>query len=73
MKVKAGERYRHYKGGLYEIVCQATMESDLSQLVVYRPLSGDTHSVWVRPLDVFFETVQLGERTTQRFARVDGD
>jgi DNA polymerase III subunit epsilon len=71
--VKAGERYRHYKGGLYEIICQAIQESDLSQVVVYRPLAGDTHTAWTRPLHVFFEAVQVGERTTQRFTRVDGD
>ncbi|HEX4855241.1 MAG TPA: DUF1653 domain-containing protein [Limnobacter sp.] len=71
--VKAGERYRHYKGGLYEIICQATQESDLSQVVVYRPLTGDTHTAWTRPLHVFFETVKVGERSTQRFTRVDGD
>ncbi|WP_334119322.1 DUF1653 domain-containing protein [Limnobacter sp.] len=71
--VKAGERYRHYKGGLYEIICQAIQENDLSPVVVYRPLSGDTHTVWTRPLNVFFEMLQVGERMTQRFTRVDGD
>lgn len=72
-QVKAGERYRHYKGGLYEIVCQAIQESDLSPVVVYRPLSGDTHTAWTRPLNVFFEMVQVGERMTQRFTLVDSD
>jgi len=71
--VKPGERYRHYKGGLYEIICQATQESDLSPVVVYRPLSGNTHTAWTRPLNVFFEMVQVGERTTQRFTLVDSD
>lgn len=71
--VKAGERYRHYKGGLYEIICQAIQESDLSPVVVYRPLSGDTHTAWTRPMDVFFEMVQVGERMTQRFTLVDSD
>lgn len=71
--VKAGERYRHYKGGLYEIICQAIQENDLSPVVVYRPLSGDAHTAWTRPMDVFFEMVQVGERMTQRFTRVDSD
>jgi len=53
--VKAGERYRHYKGGLYEIICQAIQESDLSPVVVYRPLSGDTHTAWTRPMNVFLK------------------
>lgn len=72
-RVKPGERYRHFKGGLYEVVCQAIQESDHSPVVVYRPLSGDSHTCWTRPLDVFFESVQVGERTTQRFTLVDGD
>ncbi len=73
-RVKPGERYRHFKGGLYEVVCQAIQESDHSPVVVYRPLGGESaHTVWTRPLEVFFEQVQVGERTTQRFTRVDGD
>ena len=71
--VKAGERYRHYKGGLYEIICQAIQESALSPVVVYRPLSGDTHTAWTRPMSVFFEMVQVGERMTRRFTLVDSD
>ena len=29
-------RYRHYNGGIYELVCEATMESDQAPIVVYR-------------------------------------
>lgn len=47
-------RYRHYKGGLYEIVCTATLESDLSEMIVYRAADG---SIWTRPKAVFFEMV----------------
>ncbi len=73
-RVKPGERYRHFKGGLYEVVCQAIQESDHTPVVVYRPLNRESsHTFWTRPLDVFFEEVQVGERTTQRFTRVDGD
>lgn len=71
--VKPGERYQHFKGGMYEIVCQAIQESDMSPVVVYRPMSGDTHTVWTRPMSVFFEMVQQGERMTKRFTKVDGD
>jgi hypothetical protein len=40
---------------------------------VYRPLSGNTHTAWTRPMNVFFEMVQVGERMTQRFTLVDSD
>ena len=64
-------RYRHYKGGLYEFVCDATLESDLTPLVVYRSQDG---GVWVRPRAVFFEMVEDGAgKRVPRFAPVPDD
>ena len=60
-------RYRHYKGGLYEFVCIATLESDLSPMVVYRAADGST---WIRPESVFFETVMVDGVALPRFAPV---
>ncbi|MEO5933571.1 MAG: DUF1653 domain-containing protein, partial [Duganella sp.] len=48
-------RFRHYKGGLYELVCEATLESDLSTMIVYRAPDG---SIWARPKDVFFQLIE---------------
>jgi hypothetical protein len=62
-----GARYRHYKGGLYELLCHATLESDLSAMVVYRAADG---SVWIRPASVFFETVEVDGLMVPRFAPV---
>lgn len=62
-------RYRHFKGGLYEFVCEATLEADLSPVIVYRSQDG---RVWVRPRDVFFELVTgLDGQPVQRFVPVD--
>ena len=62
-------RYRHYKGGLYELVCEATLEADLTPLIVYRAQDG---SVWVRPRDVFFELVTTADgQQVPRFAPID--
>lgn len=60
-------QYRHYKGGLYEFVCLATLESDLSAMVVYRAADGST---WTRPKDVFFELVEVDGALVPRFAPV---
>lgn len=60
-------QYRHYKGGLYELVCIATLESDLSEMVVYKAADG---SIWTRPSDVFFELVEVGGELVLRFAPV---
>jgi hypothetical protein len=61
-------RYRHYKGGLYELVCMATLESDLSSMVIYRAADG---SIWARPQAVFFEMIDVGGRSVPRFAVVE--
>ena len=61
-------RYRHYKGGLYELVCEATLESDLSTMIVYRAADG---SVWCRPAAVFFELIEVDGVKVQRFTPLD--
>jgi len=60
-------RYRHYKGGIYEFVCEATMEADLTPLIVYRAADG---SVWCRPRSVFFEMVEVDGIQVPRFAEI---
>jgi hypothetical protein len=60
-------QYRHCKGGLYELVCMATLEADLSEMVVYRAADG---SIWTRPKDVFFQLVEVDGQLVPRFAPV---
>jgi len=61
-------RFRHYKGGLYDFVCEATLESDLSAMIVYRAADG---SIWTRPKDVFFQLIEVDGVTVQRFVEID--
>lgn len=61
-------RYKHYKGGIYELVCEATLESDLTVMVVYRATDG---SIWTRPKDVFFQWIDVDGIMTQRFAPIN--
>ncbi|MFL6673124.1 MAG: DUF1653 domain-containing protein [Massilia sp.] len=58
-------KYRHYKGGVYELVCEATLEADHTPLVVYRGADG---TVWARPRAEFFEEVEAGGERLPRFA-----
>jgi hypothetical protein len=60
-------QYRHYKGGLYELVCEATLEADLTPLIIYRAHDG---SIWARPKAVFFELVEVDGLMVPRFAPV---
>lgn len=64
--VKPG-RYRHYKGGEYEVEGVATHSETEERLVVYRPLYGE-RGLWVRPLAMFVETVEHDGREVPRFA-----
>lgn len=63
-------RYRHYKGQDYEVIGVARHSETEEPLVVYRCLYGD-HSLWVRPLAMFRETVEVAGELVPRFARID--
>ncbi len=62
-------RYRHYKGGEYELIGVARHSETLEPLVVYRPLY-NASGLWVRPHAMFFETIEVEGRTLPRFAWV---
>ena len=62
-------RYRHYKGGEYEVVGVARHSETLEPLVVYRPLYNAT-GMWVRPHAMFFGTVVIEGLVVPRFAPV---
>ncbi|GGE63916.1 hypothetical protein GCM10011533_15470 [Streptosporangium jomthongense] len=64
-------RYRHYKGQDYEVIDIARHSETGEKLVVYRCLYGD-YSLWVRPLGMFRETVEVAGEQVPRFARIDG-
>lgn len=62
-------KYRHYKGGVYEIICEACLESDpVVIMVVYK---SDEGLIWTRPRVVFFERVEYQGANVPRFAPID--
>lgn len=64
-------RYRHYKGGEYEVLHVARHSETLEPLVVYRPLYNDS-GWWVRPYEMFTGTLEVDGVLRQRFERVAG-
>lgn len=62
--------YRHYKGGMYEVLDVATHSETLAKFVVYRALYGDM-GTWVRPLEMFAESVTTDDGEVPRFMKVD--
>ncbi len=62
-------RYRHYKGGEYEVIGIARHSETDELLVVYRPLYNAT-GLWVRPLAMFLEAVRHNNEDVPRFAHI---
>ncbi|KRG32444.1 MULTISPECIES: DUF1653 domain-containing protein [unclassified Psychrobacter] len=58
--------YRHYKGSLYQVLHTAQHSETQEALVVYRCLYGE-YGVWVRPLSMFSETVEVEGKQVPRF------
>ena len=63
-------RYRHYKGGEYEVIGVARHSETLEPLVVYRPRYNST-GWWVRPHAMFFGTLVIDGIEQRRFAPID--
>ncbi len=65
-------RYRHYKGPEYEVLGTARHSETEEPMVVYRCLYGD-YSLWVRPLSLFRDVVDVAGEQVPRFARLGDD
>lgn len=63
-------KYRHYKGKDYEVVGVAKLESNLEDMVVYRPLYINEYSLWVRPLGVFTENIEIDGKIVPRYVYI---
>ena len=64
-EIKLG-KYRHFKGGEYEVLCLAKHSETREEMVVYRALYGEG-KVWVRPVSMWNERVERGGTTIPRF------
>lgn len=58
--------YRHYKGNTYQVIGIAKHSETEEDLVVYRALYG-AFGLWVRPIDMFCEEVEVGGQLVSRF------
>ncbi|MGN0920489.1 MAG: DUF1653 domain-containing protein [Cellvibrio sp.] len=68
MRVESG-LYRHYKNSYYVVYKVATHSESGEALVFYRCLYGD-YSWWVRPLDMFCESVEVNHEEVPRFSLI---
>ena len=64
-------RYRHFKGGEYQVLGMAKHSETLEPMVVYRALYGEG-GLWVRPAAMWNETVERDGQTFRRFTYLGG-
>lgn len=62
-------KYRHFKGGEYEVIGLARHSETLEPMVVYRALYGQ-RGLWVRPAQMWNETVERDGKTYRRFTYI---
>ena len=63
-------RYRHFKGGEYELIGIAKHSETLEPMVVYQALYGDG-GLWVRPAAMWTQQVVKDGYTGPRFQYID--
>lgn len=66
--IKMG-KYRHFKGGEYEVIGIAKNSETLEETVVYKALY-DNGGLWVRPLSMWEEEVTREGKTFKRFTYI---
>lgn len=74
--IKPG-KYKHYKGKLYEVIGVSRHSETLEELVVYKALyrsasvspepTMEDENLWVRPLNMFLEDVEIEGKKIPRF------
>ena len=67
-----GRTFRHFKGNLYRFEGFAKDSETLEEMVVYRALYGE-RVLWVRPAEMFFESVERAGKTMKRFELVEDE
>lgn len=67
--IKPG-KYRHFKGNDYQVIIVAKSSETLEEFVVYQALYGE-RGMWVRPLVMFEETVEVAGLPVKRFEYIE--
>ncbi|AIS17235.1 DUF1653 domain-containing protein [Pseudomonas rhizosphaerae] len=64
--------YRHYKGPEYRVYGVARSSEDEQEVVFYQALYGE-FGLWVRPLSMFLESVEVDGESVPRFALIEAE
>jgi hypothetical protein len=69
MNIAKSGIYEHYKGKRYKVIGVAQNSETLEDMVVYQALYGK-HKLWVRPLKMFAEKVEVNGKKVSRFKHI---
>jgi len=58
--------YKHYKGNLYEVLDVGRHSETEEWFVIYKTLYGDG-GTWLRPYEMFMETIEVEGEALKRF------
>lgn len=53
--IKEGQKYKHFKGNIYQILCVGKNSETLQDVVVYK--NTDSGDIWVRDYEMFISKV----------------
>jgi len=70
IELKPGKKYKHFKGNEYLVLHLAKHSETLEDLVVYQALYGE-RGIWVRPLEMFTEKVEVDGILVNRFREIE--
>ena len=65
-KLAIDKKYKHFKGNEYLVLHIAKHSETMEDLVVYKALYGE-YGIWVRPLSMFLEQVEVDGKLVNRF------
>ena len=70
-KIETG-LYRHYKGNMYRVLGVGRHTEAHEYYVVYSPAEPKegVPEFWLRPFDMFVETVDINDQTLPRFEKI---
>lgn len=66
---RPGQRFRHFKGKDYEVLCLALWKDTKEIVVVYKALYGEGQ-IWVRPLKMFIGKKEVNGKFVDRFTLI---
>lgn len=73
--MKPGQKYKHFKGMIVEIIAVATDSETMEEIVIYKhpdPIKGkEANTIWARPRKMFEETIEKDGKQIKRFELIN--